>query len=230
MSDTKQNPRRPGIIGLSHMTFQASDVEKALAYYRDILGYADQLRLTDDDGSVGRAFVRINDVQWIELRPQSAPKTDRLIQFGLQVEDAEAMRANLASRGIAFSSLTSLGAIGNRAFHVKDPDGHTVEFVQCLPEGWLARARPGRAREPASCHTVSCTSGSTSPPWRSRWPSIATPSNAPSPGAGAATSRRRSIGLEVPSVPAAMEEVSRRKEGRSSSPFHHHQISARREP
>jgi hypothetical protein len=30
MSGTKQNPRRPGIIGLSHMTFQASDVEKAL--------------------------------------------------------------------------------------------------------------------------------------------------------------------------------------------------------
>jgi hypothetical protein len=35
------------------------------------------------------------------------------------------------------------------------------------------------------------------------------------------------FGLEVPSVPSAMEEVSRRMEGRSSSPFHHHQISAR---
>jgi hypothetical protein len=72
--------------------------------------------------------VRNNDVQWIELRPESAPKTDRLIQFGLQVEDAEAMRAYLASRGVAVPSSTSLGAIGNLGFHVKDPDGHMVEF------------------------------------------------------------------------------------------------------
>lgn len=140
MSDTKQNPRRPGIIGLSHMTFQASDVEKALACSRDILGYEDQLRLKEPDGRASQAFVRINDVQWIEHRPESAARTDRLIQFGLQVDDAEAMRVYLASRGAAVPSSTSLGAIGNLGFHVKDPDGHTVEFVQCLPEGWPARA------------------------------------------------------------------------------------------
>jgi catechol 2,3-dioxygenase-like lactoylglutathione lyase family enzyme len=134
-----KNPRRPRIVGLSHMTFQARDVEKALAYYRDIHGYSDELRLTDPDGRVSHAFVRINDAQWIELRPESAPKTDRLIRFGLQVDDAKAMRAYLGSRGVAVPSSTSIGAIGNLSFDAKDPDGHVVEFIQYLPEGWPAR-------------------------------------------------------------------------------------------
>ncbi len=134
-----KNTRRPRIVGLSHMTFQSSDVEKALAYYRDIHGYEDQLRMNGPDGRISRAFARVNDLQWIELRPESAPNTDRLIQFGLQVEDAEAMRAYLDSRGVAVPGSTTPGATGNLSFHAEDPDGHRVEFVQYLPEGWPAR-------------------------------------------------------------------------------------------
>jgi catechol 2,3-dioxygenase-like lactoylglutathione lyase family enzyme len=135
----KEPPRRPRLLGLSHMTFQSSDIEKALAYYRDIHGYEDHLRLNGPDGRLERAYVRINEVQWIELRPESAPKTDRLIQFGLQVEDAEAMRAYLESRGVAVPREASRGPTGNLSVLVKDPDGHGLELVQYLPEGWPAR-------------------------------------------------------------------------------------------
>ena len=92
---------RPKITNLSHMTFQSSDVEKALAYYRDLHGWEEQLLLKGRGGAVERAFVMINEAQWVELRPEHAPKTDRLVQFGFQVEDAEAVRAYLASRGVA---------------------------------------------------------------------------------------------------------------------------------
>jgi catechol 2,3-dioxygenase-like lactoylglutathione lyase family enzyme len=139
-----KNAQRPKIVGLSHMTFQSSDIEKTLAYYRDLHGYEAQLRLKGPDGRTSRAFVMINDLQWVELQPERAPKTDRLIQFGLQVEDAEAMRQYLASRGVAVPDAVSRSASGNLGFIVKDPDGHQVEFVQCLADGWPAReAGPG---------------------------------------------------------------------------------------
>ncbi|MCX7032327.1 MAG: VOC family protein [Spirochaetes bacterium] len=135
-----KNAQRPKIIGLSHMTFQSSSVEKALAYYRDLHGYEEQLCLKSPDGGISRAFVMINDAQWVELQPERAPKTDRLIQFGFQVEDAETIRTYLASRGVAVPDSISRGATGNLGFLVKDPDGHQVELVQCLADGWPARA------------------------------------------------------------------------------------------
>jgi catechol 2,3-dioxygenase-like lactoylglutathione lyase family enzyme len=132
--------QRPKIINLSHMTFQSSDVEKALAYYRDLHGYEEQLLLKGRDGGIDRAFVMINGVQWVELRPEHAPKTDRLIQFGFQVEDAEAMRTYLDSRGVAVPASVGRSALGNLGFAVKDPDGHTLKFVQNLADGWPLRA------------------------------------------------------------------------------------------
>jgi lactoylglutathione lyase len=231
------------------MTFQSSDVEKALAYYRDILGYEDQLCLQDASGRLGRAFVRINDVQWIELVPEKAPKTDRLVQFGLQVENAEAMRAYLAARGVAVPSATSVGVTGNMGFHVKDPDGHLVELVQYMPEGWPARAAgrsPGsKALSGCLMHigfdvlsmeksmafyrdTLECTEL-----WRGSsddralsWVHLKLPEDRnyvelmlydEKP-----TLQRLGVlnhfGLEVPSVPAAMEQVSRRMAGSRDFP------------
>ncbi len=139
------HPRRARLIGLSHMTFQARDVEKSLSYYRGVHGYENQFRLTGADTTVSRAFVGINDTQWIELRPESAPRTDRLLQFGLQVDDAEGMRLYLASRGALVPPATVMDATGNRLFGVQDPDGHRVEFVQTMPGSW-----PGRSAGKAS--------------------------------------------------------------------------------
>jgi catechol 2,3-dioxygenase-like lactoylglutathione lyase family enzyme len=127
-------------MNLSHMTFQSSDVEKALAYYRDLHGWEEQLILKSGGGRVDRAFVMINEAQWVELRPEHAPKTDRLIQFGFQVGDAEAMREHLAARGVAVPAAVGRSALGNLGFAVKDPDGHTLEFVQNNASGWPARA------------------------------------------------------------------------------------------
>jgi hypothetical protein len=231
------------------MTFQASDVEKALTYYRNIHGYEDQLLLKDPDGRMSRAFVRINDVQWIELRPESEAQTDRLIQFGLQVEDAEAMRMYLASRGVSVPNATSLGAASNLRFQTKDPDGHIVEFVQYLPESWPARAAgrsPGSGvlsrclmhigfdvysmeKAMAFYHdTLGCVEF-----WRGSsddrtlsWIHLKLPEDRnyvefmlyDEPPTLERLGVLNHFGLEVPSVPAAMEEVSRRMEGSREFP------------
>src|SRR5262249_6619766 len=61
--------------------------------------------------------------------------TDRLNHIALEVEDAEAMRAYLASRGVKVPEKVPVGRIGNANFNIVDPDGHTVEIVQYLPDG-----------------------------------------------------------------------------------------------
>ena len=133
---TAPQPQRPAITGLSSMAFYASDVKQTLEYYRKVHGFEDQKLVTDDKGALQSALVRINERQWVELRPELAAATDRLIQFGLEVADAEALRVWLGSKGWEVPPATTLSPQGNRSFVVKDPDNHLVEFAQYLPTGW----------------------------------------------------------------------------------------------
>jgi lactoylglutathione lyase len=130
-----QELKRPKIKGVAHIAVYAHDVDKTLAFYRDFLGYAEPYRLKRGSGELHLAFVKINDRQFVEVFPEKAVQTDRLNHIALEVEDAEAMRAYLAARGVTVPDKVPVGRIGNANFNIKDPDGHTVEIVQYLPGG-----------------------------------------------------------------------------------------------
>jgi lactoylglutathione lyase len=132
---------RPRITGVAHIAVYAHDVDKTAAFYRDFLGYAEPFRLKRPNGDLHLAFVKINDRQFVEVFPEKAAGTDRLTHIALEVDDAEAMRVYLASRGVKVPEKVPVGRIGNANFNITDPDGHTVEIVQYLPNGRTARER-----------------------------------------------------------------------------------------
>jgi lactoylglutathione lyase len=136
-----QAPKRPRITGVAHIAVYAHDVDKTVAFYRDFLGYAEPFRLNRGSGVLHLAFVKVNDRQFVEVFPEKAEGGDRLNHIALEVEDAEAMRAYLASRGVKVPAKVPVGRIGNANFNITDPDGHTVEIVQYLPEGRTAKER-----------------------------------------------------------------------------------------
>jgi lactoylglutathione lyase len=133
--------KRPRITGVAHIAIYAHDVDKTLAFYQDFLGYGEPYRLKRPSGDLHLAFVKVNDRQFVEVFPEKEAGTDRLNHIALEVEDAEAMRAYLASRGVKVPAKVPVGRIGNANFNITDPDGHTVEIVQYLPDGWSMRQR-----------------------------------------------------------------------------------------
>ena len=133
-----QQPKRPKILGVAHISLFAHDLEKSKAFYTEFLGFSIPFALRNSNGSVSLDFVKINDRQYIELVPEKQPGSDRLNHIALQTDDAEAMRLYLASRGIKVPDRTPKGRIGNLNFMIKDPEGHDVEIVQYAPNGWTA--------------------------------------------------------------------------------------------
>jgi lactoylglutathione lyase len=136
-----EEPKRPKVTGVAHIAVYAHDVDKTLAFYRDLLGYAEPFRLNRGSGALHLAFVKVNDRQFVEVFPEKAEGTDRLNHIALEVEDAEAMRAYLAARGVKVPDKVPVGRIGNANFNITDPDGHTVEIVQYLPGGRTAQQK-----------------------------------------------------------------------------------------
>ncbi len=136
-------PKRPRIIGISHAAFYVSDMAKARAFYEDFLGFASPFSIPRKNPAEHLVWIKINDRQTVELFPGSevAPDSDRLYHIALEVDDAEAMRVYLKSRGVAVPDKTPVGKIGNANYFIKDPNGNIVEIVQYLPEGWTVREK-----------------------------------------------------------------------------------------
>jgi catechol 2,3-dioxygenase-like lactoylglutathione lyase family enzyme len=131
-----QSTKRPRFLGLSHIGLFVHDLGKSLEFYQDFLGYDEQFELTEPNGTLILKFLKVNDRQFIELFPERDASEDRLYQIAFIVEDIEAMRLHLQEHGISVPEKAPKGRIGNLNFSIKDPDGHILEFVQYMPDGW----------------------------------------------------------------------------------------------
>ncbi len=136
-------PKRPRILGISHAAFYVSDMAKARAFYEGLFGFQSPFSIPRKDPKEQLVWIKINDHQTIELFPASevAADADRLYHIALEVDDAEAMRVYLKSKGVAVPDKTGVGKIGNKNYFVKDPNGNTVEIVEYLPDGWTMREK-----------------------------------------------------------------------------------------
>jgi catechol 2,3-dioxygenase-like lactoylglutathione lyase family enzyme len=132
---------RPRILGIAHIAVAVHDLDQSRAFYRNFLGFEEPYSLEKPDGTPSMAFFKINDRQYIELAPEREPGTDRLIHFAIQTDDAEAMRAYLASRSVRVPDRVSKGRIGNLNFMIDDPEGHKIEVVQYQPQSWTVHER-----------------------------------------------------------------------------------------
>jgi len=134
-------PVRPRITGVAHIALYVKDVEKARGYYRDVLGFSEPYSLSNPGGSLALTFFKVNERQYIEIFPEREANTDRLNHIAVETDDIEAMRGYLASKGVAVPAKAGVDRIGNRSFTARDPDGHTVEFVQYMPGSWTVREK-----------------------------------------------------------------------------------------
>jgi catechol 2,3-dioxygenase-like lactoylglutathione lyase family enzyme len=135
-------PARPKILGLAHAAFYVSDLKKTLAFYHDLLGFDEVFDLKRPDGSVTIGFVKINDLQYVELftDPKPAGTEDgQLNHIAVYTDSANGMRDYLAAHGVKTPATVPKGRTGNLNFTVRDPDRHGVEIVEYVPDSWTGR-------------------------------------------------------------------------------------------
>ena len=107
-------PVRP--IGINHVAFEVSDVERTLAWYERWFQFTLRGR------GRGMAFIDLGD-QFIALMQSGAdgPHVDRTRHHGIVVDDKERLRAELREAGLDVARSGSL--------RMHDPDGNQLEIV-----------------------------------------------------------------------------------------------------
>ena len=135
-------------IGHVHLT--VSDLDRALAFYRDTLGFAETGRYGRDAVflSAGGYHHHIGLNTWAGRgAPPPPPGTTGLYHFAILLPDrrtlAQAVRRVL-DKGYPLEGASDHGV--SEAIYLRDPDGNGVELYRDRPEGEWPRAADGSLR------------------------------------------------------------------------------------
>jgi glyoxylase I family protein len=131
--------RRMRIAGLHHITLLCADVERSLAFYRNVLGMRLVRQTVNDDDKGARHFIfgdeegrtgtLITCLEYPDLDEGTVGRGSTH-HFALAVESEEelaAWRDYLVSRGIPTTDVMDRSDF--KSIYLRDPDGHIVEIA-----------------------------------------------------------------------------------------------------
>lgn len=139
MSESK----RMQLTGLHHLTAISRDMERTIAFYRDLLGFAIvQDGASDDDPGTRHVWFGMGELKagglvsfldYPEI-PDGVVGAGSIHHFAFAVESAEeqeAWRDYLRGQGVDCTDVFDRGAF--RSIYLRDPDGHIVEIATREP-------------------------------------------------------------------------------------------------
>jgi catechol 2,3-dioxygenase-like lactoylglutathione lyase family enzyme len=128
----------PRIDGLLETALYVADLDRATAFYEQILGLRVMLRsprlVALDAGRQGVLLLFLAGATSADLVEAGGTipgheGTGRLhMAFAIPAEDLDAWRARLADSGVALTGEMAWGA-GGTSLYVADPDGHVIELA-----------------------------------------------------------------------------------------------------
>ena len=90
----------PKILGIAHVGYFSSDFNKAKDFYGNYLELTPTTSRKNKDGVEDMIKYKVGDIQSIELFTEKKPDAPRFYHFAVLVENSEAMRLYLVSKGI----------------------------------------------------------------------------------------------------------------------------------
>jgi len=112
----------PSIGPVHHIALRVADLERSLAFYRDLLGVPEWKRLAGDDGAPRSVWLNASGVVLMlekSLRGPGPTEGSGHV-LALAVADLQAFENRLAAAGVAVEDRTA------HTLYVRDPDGHRV--------------------------------------------------------------------------------------------------------
>ena len=127
------------IKGLAHVCLGVSDVERALAFYRDKLGFRPAYDFVSDKGEKIGQCLHLGGRTFLEFFRSSQPPPAGHPHFCLEVDDIKAAVAELRRRGV---QVGEIGKGSDRSWQVwlADPDGNRIELHQFTPDSLQVKA------------------------------------------------------------------------------------------
>lgn len=127
-----QNQNRD-IVGVNHVGISVENLDEAVAYYTETMGFPEAFRITNDEGQIALVYVQVSENTFVELQPANAQRPPGISHFGVHVDDMDAVTEMFKQRGADVSEIraSSTNAILS---NVVDLNGIRMELAELPPE------------------------------------------------------------------------------------------------
>lgn len=119
---------------LLHTRYRVNDLEKTVAFYRDVLGLQETSRHTSPRGSTLVFLKAPESEEEVELcsYPSSGPVQVQpdLTHLAFEVDDLEAFAKQLAKKGVKLSDGPTRTSSGSVFAFVDAPEGYEIELIE----------------------------------------------------------------------------------------------------
>ena len=121
------------IVRLNHVGISVENLDEALDYYTETLGFPEAFRVVNDAGQIALVYVQVSRNTFVELQPANAQRPPGISHFGVHVDDMAAVTEMFKQRGADVSEIraSSTNAILS---NVVDLNGIRMELAELPPE------------------------------------------------------------------------------------------------
>ena len=131
-----------GVVMMNHVGINVPNVEEAVKYYTDKMGYREAFRVNDDKGQVRLVYMQISKNTFLELNPANAQRPAGFTHYGLQVENAAAAVARFRMSGVTVSDTNTSDTKAILA-NITDPYMGRIELAELTPDSLHQKAVQG---------------------------------------------------------------------------------------
>ena len=121
-----------GLVAVNHVGLTVPDVDAAVAYYSDTLGFPEAFRAVDENGDARLVYMQVSQNTFVELNRANGRPTG-INHFGIHVDDVAAAAAMFSQAGAEVTEVrhSDTGAI---LANVMDLNGIRIELAELPPE------------------------------------------------------------------------------------------------
>lgn len=128
-SSADQQPQRPRITGIDHVSLYVSDIEKSRHFYSGVLGLTTNCPQYPD---LEPCYLVAPSDQRVLLKRAPAQTKDWLAEVAFATDNLIAMHRYLLAHGMHPGTIRR-DSDGSQSFQIRDPEGNPIAFVQRPP-------------------------------------------------------------------------------------------------
>ena len=128
-----------GVVMMNHVGISVPNIDEAVAYYTQKMGYKEAFRVNDDKGQPRLVYMQISKNTFLELNPVTAQRPAGFSHYGLVVENAAQAVAAFRRKGLTVTD-TNRSDTKSILANITDPYMGRIELVEITPESMHDKA------------------------------------------------------------------------------------------
>lgn len=143
LSGSAQIPPGPAAVRLNHVAISVPNINEALVWYRDKMGFREVIRNTSPQGELMSAYIQVSRDTFVEVQQSNPQRPVGLNHWGVEVADMKTAVATFRQRGATVSDPSERPSAFSGGFlaNVTDPiSGGRIELSYQPADGKLRKA------------------------------------------------------------------------------------------